>query len=1040
MGGNSFSGLVPAALGFARWAGPPPAHGLARLLERVRQNYGCMESRASQPLVSSRSTGLIVVALVLFGVLAVLFHNVFLPGYTLFSNDGPLGTQMSRSHAVPDTFSGGWQDLNSLGFREGGASPSITYALAWLLGPVGYSKFYAFSALLFLGLGAWCFFRQLKLAPVACVLGALAASLNSGFFSAACWGVAAHPLTIGLCFFALAALVNAPSEGQSEPPPRKSLRHWIQVVLAGLAVGMAVMEGADIGAIFSIYVAAFIVYQTWIAEGQRGKNLALGITQTAIVAVFAGFLAAQTISVLVSTQIQGVVGTQQDTRTKQERWDFATQWSLPKQEALGLVVPGLFGYRMDTPEGGNYWGAAGRDPAWYRWVANGKQGPQPGGFMRFTGGGNYAGVLVVLLAVWAAFQGFRREGSVFSPLSRRWIWFWVTVAAVSLLLAFGRFAPFYRLLYELPYFSTIRNPAKFTHVFNWAVVVLFAYGVHGLWRKYVTAGAGEKEPVASSASRGPRDKRGAATPSRSTGIPGLDQPGLVAGAKLWWQRVRGFDRRWTLGVVATFGVALLAALIYSSSRGGLEQYLQGVGFDAGMAKEIAGFSIGQVGWFLLFFAVAIGLMILVLSGGFSGRRAKWGGALLGLFLVLDLGRANQPWIITWDYQQKYASNPIIDFLRDKPYEHRVAIMPQFFRVPPNLELVNQLYKIEWAQHHFLYYDIQSLDVVQMPRMPEDLAAFEATLQPWMSPPHDTRDLPRLTTRRWQLTNTRYLVGAADLLPALNQQIDPEQHRFRIAERFQIVPKPGEANPTRLEQLTALPDTNGPFALIEFTGTLPRAKLYTNWVIPEKDAKLKEELKNLSPSALADVKQIGTNDFLTLRELASPTFDPEKEVLVSGPVASATSSGETNGNSGTLEFASYAPKDIVLKAEAKAPAVLLLNDRFDPNWFVTVDGKPETLLRCNYLMRGVYVPAGAHRIEFKFQPPMRPFYVSLVAVCTGLLLCGLLLVVKEPGPTGSEGLSAANQTRGTKESQENRSEGSGTDKEAKGREMAGKQRD
>jgi len=44
------------------------------------------------------------------------------------------------------------------------------------------------------------------------------------------------------------------------------------------------------------------------------------------------------------------------------------------------------------------------------------------------------------------------------------------------------------------------------------------------------------------------------------------------------------------------------------------------------------------------------------------------------------GRANLPYVIHWDYKQKYdldsanpanSINPIINFLRDKPYEHRV---------------------------------------------------------------------------------------------------------------------------------------------------------------------------------------------------------------------------------------------------------------------------------------------------------------------------------------------------------------------------------
>ena len=48
------------------------------------------------------------------------------------------------------------------------------------------------------------------------------------------------------------------------------------------------------------------------------------------------------------------------------------------------------------------------------------------------------------------------------------LWFWIGTCVLSLLFAFGRFAPFYQLLYALPYFSAIRNPAKFLHVFDFA--------------------------------------------------------------------------------------------------------------------------------------------------------------------------------------------------------------------------------------------------------------------------------------------------------------------------------------------------------------------------------------------------------------------------------------------------------------------------------------------------------------------------------------------------------------------------------------------
>ena len=897
--------------------------------------------------------------LLLFAVLAVLFHNQFFPGYTLFSNDGPLGTLMSASHRVPETFSGGWQDLNSIGFREGGAFPDITYGLLLLLGPIGFSKFYAGLVMLILGLSAWCFFRQAGLAPIACWLGGLAAALNSSFFSAACWGVGTHPLTLAMNFLALAALMDTSSR-----------RRWLRVALAGFAVGMGVMEGADIGAIFSVFVAAFALYQALLSDGPLPNKIISAVTRIGIVAALAAFLAFHAISVLVGTQIKGVVGTQQDAQTRAQHWDFATQWSLPKREALGFVVPGLFGYRMDTPDGGNYWGAVGRDPNWDRYFANGKQGQPPGGFMRFGGGGIYSGVLVVLVAFWAALQSFRKKDSAFSLPTRRWIWFWSGVAFISLLLSFGRFAPFYRILYALPYFSTIRNPAKFCHVVNWSVVVLFAYGVHGLWRRYMEA----ENKVA----------------------------GTSTGVTSWWQRVRGFDRRWTVGCLVALGVTVLGWLLFASNREAFERYLQEVQFDAGTAQNIASFSIGQVGMFLFFFAAAIVLMMLVLSGKFRGPRARWGAVVLGLFLVVDLGRANQPWIITWDYQQKYASNPIIDKLRQQPYEHRVASLPRWLltlRLPQQLteieQYLRQLYNIEWTQHHFLYYDVQSLDIVQMPRMPEDLAAFESAFVP-SSPrsaadyPHFLEELSRLSVRRWELTNTRYLLAAAAFVDLLNQQFDPAEHRFQAAERFQIVPKPGVTQPTRLEELTAVPATNGQFALIEFTGALPRAKLYANW-------------------------QVSSNDQATLEQLASASFNPGQTVLVAGGPQPPAAAAAPNQNPGTVEFTSYAPKDIVFKAEASAPSVLLVNDHYDPNWKVYVDSKPDTLLRCNHLMRGVYLTPGSHKVEFRFEPPTNTFYVSLVAIGVGLLLCGLLAVVKDPPAPAAENLQRL--TKETKKSGE-----------------------
>ena len=786
--------------------------------------------------------------------------------------------------------------------------------------------------LFILGFCAWCFFRQLNFSPLAATLGALAAALNSAFFAPACWGVAGQLDAYSMDFLALALVV-------SNNPTTPSLTRWIRLVLAGLAVGVNVMEAADIGAIFSVFVAAFVLFKAIVDEsGPLLIKLSRGVGRIVIIALFAGFIATQTVVGLVGSQITGISGTGQDTETKIQHWDWATQWSVPKIETLGLFIPGLFGYRMDTPKdmmpflqdsyrGGNYWGGIGRDPAIDRFFDSGEKGSPPPGMMRFSGGGNYAGVLVTLVALWAIAQSLRRQNSVFGETQRRFIWFWSVTLVVTLLLAFGRFAPFYKLLYLLPYASTIRNPCKFLAVFSWALVILFAYGIHGMNRRYLET-------------------------------PAANLPSPLAQFESWWKKIRGFDRNWTLGCVLAVIGSVFGWLIYVLEKPNLVHYLQVMGFpDEEMAKSIAAFSIGQVGWFIVLLVLAVGLCTLIIAGIFAGRRAKAGGILLGVLLVVDLARANLPYIIHWDYKLKYASNPIVDFLRTKPYEHRVAVLP--FNPPQRLPLLDDywgdLYRIEWAQHHFPYYNIQSLDKIQMPRIPADLEAYERTLMP------HSEDTFYLMGRHWELTNTRYLLGPVAFLDILNAQLDPGQHRFRIVQRFDVVPKPGIDQPNQFEQLTATPNENGGCALFDFTGALPRVKLYSNW-------------------------QVNTNDEATLKTLASANFDPWQTVLVSQPLSAAPS---TNQEAGTVEFKRYAPKDIVFDAQATTPAVLLLNDRYDPHWFVFVDGRPMELLRCNFIMRGVYLPPGPHTVEFQYKISNGPLYVTLAAIAVGLFLCGCL---------------------------------------------------
>lgn len=924
----------------------------------------------------SRPFLLLIVALLV--VLALLFLRGWQKGFLVFSNDGPLGQQAAEYLNPIATVTGLWADLNWLGTSGGALSPGISGFLRALLGPVWFSKLFASTALFLLGVGAWFFFRELGFNKTTCVLGGLAAALNGEFVCTASWGVAGQPICFGFCYLAMGLVANLND------------RPWARTALAGLCVGMGVIEAADIGAIFSVFVAAWVAVHALVQEGTAIQKITRGGLRLSLVAGCAAFIASSALTSFVGTQIKGVVGMEQDAQTKAMRWGEATQWSLPKREMLDVIVPGFFGFRMDTPmylpesmqkshTGGAYWGFSGRDASWDAYLETDKKGPIPGGMMRYGMGAGYAGMLVLVIAAWAAVQSLRGQKSFFSAAQRKMIWFWLAVMVLATGMMFGRFAPkfapLYEIFYALPGASMIRNPAKFLHVFEWALIVIFAYGLHGLTTLYF--------------------ERATAT---TRGV--LEQFGI------WWKQTGGFDKKWVWATLGGLALACVAWFCLSGMRGKVEAYVaemnqfammqQGGRPDPVAAADAAtttiDFSLRQVRWAVVALAVTVGLLALLVSGAFAGKRARVGSVLLGLLLTVDLGWQARPWVIAQNWKERYVeagNNPVFDFLRNKPFEHRISNIQNRdlrpFRLEPRLleteGWFQSLYGSEWTQHLFPYNNIQTLSVVQMPRRPLDYDVFESVLQfDW-----STNTLHHVA-RRWELTNTRFIACAAPLVSLLNQGFDPGQQRFKPRLLFEFY------QDRRGGPILTRTNTSGPYALIEFTGALPRAKLYTDWqAVPYDPARVKQWAdglrKSYPPNYPMPIDSLGTNDQATLELLTRASFDPAQTVLLAEPLKVTPS---TNAQPGTVEYTSYSPKHIVLKTRATAPSVLLLNDRYDPAWQVLVDGKPTPLLRCNYLMRGVQLEQpGEHTVEFVFRQPLTPLYVSLAAIGFGILLIAYL---------------------------------------------------
>ena len=417
----------------------------------------------------------------------------------------------------------------------------------------------------------------------------------------------------------------------------------------------------------------------------------------------------------------------------------------------------------------------------------------------------------------------------------------------------------------------------------------------------------------------------------------------------------------------------MGVLNYAGGAAELKTHLRGIEFQMGPPAS-AEFSIGEAWKALGFFAISLALVGGMITGFFNGTRARIGWMLLGTVLVVDLYRANTPWVKYYDWVTRYQSNPVLDLLKDKPWEQRVTAFLDPHRQGPLVGGESALswtyLQKEWLENQFQYFNIQSLDISQMPRVPELETAYFAALGLL----ENQSNLP-LVGRLWQLTNTRYILGSKEVVDQLNGMVDPVQKRIRLKMPFGLGLKPGVTPPNAstatadmVQLLTATASETGPFAVLEFTGTLPRAKFYTDW-------------------------QTGLSDAQTLQQLRAPEWDPARQVLLSEKIAGTTPSPTSATSEASIT--QYAPKHITVKTRSTAPGILLLNDRWHPDWKVTVDGQSTPLLRANFLMRGVSVAAGEHTVEYRFDPPHQTLWVSLAAVATGLLLVGILILAPKP---------------------------------------------
>ena len=89
----------------------------------------------------------------------------------------------------------------------------------------------------------------------------------------------------------------------------------------------------------------------------------------------------------------------------------------------------------------------------------------------------------------------------------------------------------------------------------------------------------------------------------------------------------------------------------------------------------------------------------------------------------------------------------------------------------------------------------------------------------------------------------------------------------------------------------------------------------------------------------------------------------------------------------LTLTAYEANALTFEAENDCERLAVFSDIYYPGWQCTIDGQPADIIRANYVLRAVVIPAGKHKIDFSFDPQSLH---ATEAVANGALIALVLL--------------------------------------------------
>jgi hypothetical protein len=141
--------------------------------------------------------------------------------------------------------------------------------------------------------------------------------------------------------------------------------------------------------------------------------------------------------------------------------------------------------------------------------------------------------------------------------------------------------------------------------------------------------------------------------------------------------------------------------------------------------------------------------------------------------------------------------------------------------------------------------------------------------------------------------------------------------------------------------------------------------------------------------VSNIQMVNTND---AEFAALGSVDPLRQTAIVHQDFSEAVSGLQPTGQGSITLSSYQPNALTYSFQSSSEQLAVFSEIWygpDLGWEVTIDGQPAELIRANYVLRALRVPAGQHTITMTFKPSSYQAGVSISWVSSLLILVGLL---------------------------------------------------